>query len=435
VDSAANSAASAAGSAASAGSSASAAAASADAAEEAANNLTANKYEETTTVVKSVFTIPFAINTMAPNVMIMVNGVVQPPSAYTVTNSTTITLDEAVPIGTNFFLASAAPPTLPNFTDIVRTSAPATLGQDLIFNGSLWTPTTPRHKNFFINGGFEVQQRAEVLMTDVNPKYGRADRWRANLASEAPMSCTLTAGNFTPVYTKQALFAAGLQLTNGYIAITQRIEAKNTIKLGGRWITISATLYHDFGATKPFGIVVERPATTPDDYGSGKVEVHISAATYVPNTMGTVASTTFLISEADAEKGLQVSFQPYENSTFSGKTLAVGEAQLEIGLVKTPFEFRPYGLELALCQRYYEIGTIHVLTSSYLAGSYGSSRTNFANRKRAVPVMDFTEASKTNVAVTNTTAISHDSFTHFVTATAAAQITEFLGNYTANAEL
>ena len=119
-----------------------------------------------------------AISTMAPNVMIMVNGVVQPTSAYTVTNSNTITLDEAVPIGTNFYLAAAAPPTLPNFTDIVRTSAPATLGQDLIFNGSLWTPSAPRHKNFLINGGANIWQRGTSFPDAADGSYF-ADRWQA----------------------------------------------------------------------------------------------------------------------------------------------------------------------------------------------------------------------------------------------------------------
>jgi hypothetical protein len=350
VESANNAAISAVQSAASAGASASAAAASAAAAEEAANNLTANKYEETTTVVKSVFTIPFAISTMAPNVMIMVNGVVQPPSAYTITNSTTITLDEAVPIGTNFFLAAAAPPTLPNFTDIVRTSAPATLGQDLIFNGQgLWVPTHPRHKNFFINGGMNVQQRAELSgLTDTNIRYGKADRWCVQVAATG-ISYALTAGAFGGVATGQALYITGLSMT-GYTRITQRIESLDCQPLTNKRVTISGTCYHDFGYTVPFGIVLEKP-TAKDNFAS-VTTIQNGPGVDVPSGVPTKVTFTVFLAE-NAKDGLQVSFQPYESKTVTGKTVALAEAQLEIGDIMTPFEFRPYGLELALCQRFY----------------------------------------------------------------------------------
>ena len=43
--------------------------------------------------------------------------------------------------------------------------------------------------------------------------------------------------------------------------------------------------------------------------------------------------------------------------------------QLELGSVATPFEFRPYGQELALCQRYYQ--GIYTGTSSTEAVGYG----------------------------------------------------------------
>jgi hypothetical protein len=37
----------------------------------------------------------------------------------------------------------------------------------------------------------------------------------------------------------------------------------------------------------------------------------------------------------------------------SSKTVSIAQVQLEVGPLATPFEQRPYGMELALCQRYY----------------------------------------------------------------------------------
>ena len=63
--------------------------------------------------------------------------------------------------------------------------------------------------------------------------------------------------------------------------------------------------------------------------------------------------------------------------------------QLEEGSVATPFEHRPYGLELSLCQRYYEVGVSQPFQGQAPAydarGSMGTA--NFAVNKRVVPTM------------------------------------------------
>ena len=56
-----------------------------------------------------------------------------------------------------------------------------------------------------------------------------------------------------------------------------------------------------------------------------------------------------------------------------GATFYITGVQLEKGSVATPFEFRPYGTELALCQRYYEQANFPVAgVCSYAAGSWQS---------------------------------------------------------------
>ena len=50
----------------------------------------------------------------------------------------------------------------------------------------------------------------------------------------------------------------------------------------------------------------------------------------------------------------------------SGKNFIIGNVQLEEGSVATPFEQRPYGLELSLCQRYYESSYSNGVAVDYL---------------------------------------------------------------------
>lgn len=49
-------------------------------------------------------------------------------------------------------------------------------------------------------------------------------------------------------------------------------------------------------------------------------------------------------------------FQAVNNSVITSGWYDIAQIQLEEGSVATPFEVRPLGLELALCQRYYELG-------------------------------------------------------------------------------
>ena len=58
--------------------------------------------------------------------------------------------------------------------------------------------------------------------------------------------------------------------------------------------------------------------------------------------------------------------------------------QLEVGTKATPFEYRSYGEELALCQRYYEVHGIQLDTAQNGSGT-AYATWNFKQTKRATP--------------------------------------------------
>ena len=64
--------------------------------------------------------------------------------------------------------------------------------------------------------------------------------------------------------------------------------------------------------------------------------------------------------------------------------------QLEVGTEATPFEHRPYDMELARCQRYYPKSINDGTTSYASANGYGRGMYLFPSQMRATPAMVFT---------------------------------------------
>jgi hypothetical protein len=75
----------------------------------------------------------------------------------------------------------------------------------------------------------------------------------------------------------------------------------------------------------------------------------------------------------------------------SGATFYITGVQLEKGSTATSFDYRPYGTEFALCQRYYEIGTLYYEGYADLAlgTAVGGSCGSFKVTKRTIPTMSF----------------------------------------------
>ena len=160
------------------------------------------------------------------------------------------------------------------------------------------TPNTFAYKNLLIDAGFTINQRGYVsAATLASGAYGH-DRWKAG-ASGGDYSFTQLASN------TQITIASGKSLI-------QVVEDKN----------VSGTSY-----------VLSWEGTAQARYA-------VNSATPV----GSYAASPIVITGQTAGTTMSVEFN----------TGTLSKPQLELGAVATSFDVRPYGTELALCQRYYE---------------------------------------------------------------------------------
>lgn len=134
--------------------------------------------------------------------------------------------------------------------------------------------------------------------------------------------------------------------------IQTRINASETVSLNGRSATVSGGVYHNLGSTRTCRVVVQRANSTNDF--SGVTTLFTSGTFSVPSGATTPFSYTFSLGATDGATGLLVSVEDTSASTAVSKTFVGADFQLEEGLISTPFEVRPFDVELILCQQYYE---------------------------------------------------------------------------------
>ena len=69
-----------------------------------------------------------------------------------------------------------------------------------------------------------------------------------------------------------------------------------------------------------------------------------------------------------------------------GNYVSFSGVQLEKGTIATPFEFRPYAVELGLCQRYYEV-LLSLTVSSDISNGNGRVPWYYKSQKRSNPAI------------------------------------------------
>ncbi len=217
--------------------------------------------------------------------------------------NTSLAGTEKVPLsGSQYTLLNTIKSWLKTANDLLYMAlvAPGTSGNVLTSNGSVWVSAPLANRNVIINGGFTINQRAYVSAVALAAGVYGHDRWKAGSGGGDY--------SFTQLASPTTITIAANK------TLIQVIEDKNVY--GGTY-TLSWT-------------------------GTALARYAINSAT----PAGAYAASPITITGQTAGATMSVEFG---NGASSG---TLGLVQLERGSVATPFEWRPFTQELALCMRY-----------------------------------------------------------------------------------
>ena len=315
------------------------------------------------------------------------------------------------------------------------------------------------NRNLIINGAMQVAQRGT---SSTSSGYQTVDRFKLILTGvdENPTQAQADVAAGTTPYTSG--FRKSYKLTNGnqtsgadagdYLIIRTILEAQDIANSGWNYTSSSSYITVSFWvkssvAQNFYGSVHAKDGTEyiyPFETGS------LTADTWTKVTK-TISGNSNLTFNNDNGEGLRVNIFPFFGTAFTASsvnlnqwaaynittqtpdststwyttndaTLEITGLQLEVGSHSTDYEFRSYGQELALCQRYYYItdpttdafaggGGLFMYDSGETAVGYGSL--TFAQTMRAAP----TVVLRDNAGNTDGKATQHGS-AHNIAATA-----------------
>ena len=309
-------------------------------------------------------------------------------------------------------------------------------------------------RNLIINGDMRIDQRNAGASITANNQTFAVDRFKFRTSQSSKMtaerSTDVPTGQGFKYSTKITSSSAYTVLSTDFFNMQHLCEVQNIDHLmfgTANAKTVTLSFWVKSSLTGSFSVSLNNLGISPSVYPA---EYIINAAnTWEKKTITIQGDTSGTYNTTPNSAGLGVifnlgfgsSFQGTKNSwnstdanTFSGAvnlvetngaTLYITGVQLEVGEIATPFEHRPYDMELARCQRYYfKDEPVRIKTYSVSGSNNSVSRYNFPTTMRASPTITITTGTTSNLssASTNQTSISGTSITLIASAAGTVAI-------------
>jgi hypothetical protein len=245
-----------------------------------------------------------------------------------------------------------------------------------VLGSSALLPAGLGFRNVLINGGFDVWQRgtSAAFTTSASTSF-LADRWSGYRGAAGSTQSRVSAGLDGFQYAMRVQRDSGnTSVFRQYIGTS--LETSTATKLANKPVVLS--FYARAGAnysSASNGLNVLLSSGTGTE--ANGVHVNFTSATSVVSTVATLTTSyqrfTYFATMPATSSQLLVQFD------FAGVGTAgaadyfdITGVQLEQNYQPTPFEQRPIGVELALCQRYYALVASGV-NSHIGTGAYGTN--------------------------------------------------------------
>jgi len=212
-------------------------------------------------------------------------------------------------------------------------------------------------KNRLINGSANVWQRGTSFSVPSSAVY-TADRWAFENANGNTLTVTQQSNSSqlygSGLYYIQATVPSILSGSAGqyFIQMFQTIEAINIADCAGGNVTLSFTASVSSSSGSPQIWIYAGYPSAMDNWTSASFP---QVGTLTPSATPTRYTLTIPLSSA-YRNGMRIYIGVRSSvaTAINSVNFSIGEIQVEKGSTATAFDYRPYGTELQLCQRYYQ---------------------------------------------------------------------------------
>ena len=357
----------------------------------------------------------------------------------------------------------------------VTISAPSVAGTTTLelpaTSSTLATQNSLGVRNLIINGDMQIAQRGTSATGITSSNYYTVDRfkvatslagtWTMTQDTDVPTGQGFSSSSKLDCTTANASLSAGSNLI-----FFQSIESQNLqhLKFGtssAESLTLSFWVKSNKTGTYTAELYLQDDArqisnaftiNTADTWEKKTITVDGDTVGIIDNDNGAGISLfiwlvsgsnwtsgTFNTSWASAVTANRVSSSNVNLADSTSNYINITGVQLEVGTEATPFEHRPYDMELARCQRYYEDNSngVNTMWSGYCTnGNTYYLGVHYKVTKRSSPTVTFSHVGSSSFPTTGAVNnVNTFGFVQYRTANGTNTQGYFQSSFTANAEL